>query len=95
VIGTIFDTVYPYASILSPTVNGVQTVTVPPGGATIVELSLPVPGRFVIVDHALSRMEHGLAGYLIAEGPTVPDVYHANADPVVPSTKANPTKMKH
>lgn len=96
VIGTIFDKVYPYASILSPTVNGVQTVTVPPGGATIVELALPVPGRFVIVDHALSRMEHGLAGYLIAEGPAVPDVYHANADTAAtPPAKAATMKMKH
>ena len=96
VIGTVFDKVYPYASIVSPTVNGVQTVSVPPGGATIVELSLPVPGRFVVVDHALSRMEHGLAGYLIAEGADVPEVYHANtgAGSLTP-VKAPPVKMKH
>ena len=40
----------------------------PPGSANIVELGLEVPGRYVLVDHALSRAERGLAGYLIVEG---------------------------
>ena len=39
-----------------------------PGGATIVEFKCEVPGRYVLVDHALSRAERGLAGYLIVEG---------------------------
>ena len=33
----------------------VQTISVPPGSAAIVELETPVPGTFVLVDHALSR----------------------------------------
>jgi nitrite reductase (NO-forming) len=53
----------------------VQTTTVAPGGATAVELSLPVPGRFVLFDHALSRMERGLVGALIVEGTPAPGVY--------------------
>jgi nitrite reductase (NO-forming) len=57
VIGTIFDRVYAAASLTTPPLTGVQTVTVPPGGATAVDLSLPVPGRFVMVDHAL--FSHG------------------------------------
>jgi nitrite reductase (NO-forming) len=80
VIGTIFDRVYPYGGLTSPPLNGIQTVTVPPGGSTIVDLSLPVPGKFVLVDHALSRMEHGLVGYLKVEGPATPDIYHVNTE---------------
>jgi nitrite reductase (NO-forming) len=55
----------------------VQTVSVPPGGATAVDLTLPVPGRYVLVDHALTRMERGLVGVLIVEGPDSPEIYRA------------------
>jgi nitrite reductase (NO-forming) len=53
----------------------VQTVTVPPGGAVAVEVKLDVPGRFLLVDHALSRMEKGLMGIVNVEGPGNPDVF--------------------
>jgi nitrite reductase (NO-forming) len=74
VIGEIFDRVYQAASITSPPLTDVQTVTVPAGGAAIVEFKCEVPGRFVLVDHALSRAERGLAGYLIVEGAENPDI---------------------
>jgi nitrite reductase (NO-forming) len=81
VIGTIFDRVWPFASLMSPPLKGVQTVTVPPGGATVVDISLPVPGKFILVDHALTRMERGLVGTLVVEGSSKPDIFHAdNAD---------------
>ena len=75
VIGTVFSRVYSGASLTSPPLSSVQTVSVPPGGATVVDLSLPVPGRFVLVDHALTRMEHGLVGALLVEGPERPDLF--------------------
>jgi nitrite reductase (NO-forming) len=28
------------------------------------------------VDHALSRLERGLAGFLVVDGPANPDVFH-------------------
>ncbi|GGD37825.1 copper-containing nitrite reductase [Aureimonas glaciei] len=68
VIGEIFDKVYQLGSVTSPPLTDVQTVLVPAGGATIVELKVEVPGRYVLVDHALSRVERGLAGFLIVEG---------------------------
>ena len=58
-----------------------QTTTVPAGGATIVEFKLEVPGRYILVDHALSRLERGLAGFLVAEGPDNPDVLHGDGTP--------------
>ncbi len=68
VIGEIFDRVYEQASLTSDPLTNVQTTTVPPGGATMVEFRLEVPGRYILVDHALSRLERGLAGYLYVEG---------------------------
>ena len=69
VIGEIFDKVYPMASLTSPPLTDVQTITTPPGGASMVEFKLDVPGNYVLVDHALSRVERGLAGILKVDGP--------------------------
>lgn len=74
VIGEIFDRVYDQASLTSPALTNVQTTSVPPGGATMVEFTLQVPGRYILVDHALARLQRGLAGYLIAEGPENPEI---------------------
>jgi nitrite reductase (NO-forming) len=81
VIGEIFDRVYEKASLTSKPLTDVQTTTVPPGGATMVEFKLQVPGRYILVDHALSRMQRGLAGYLIAEGDPNPDVFNGTVSP--------------
>ncbi len=74
VIGEIFDRVYDQASLTSPALTNVQTTLVPPGGATMVEFTLEVPGNYILVDHALARLQRGLAGFLIAEGPENPDI---------------------
>jgi nitrite reductase (NO-forming) len=75
VIGEIFDRVFDQASLTTAPMTDVQTTLVPPGGATMVEFSLEVPGRYILVDHALSRLQRGLAGYLYAEGDPNPDVF--------------------
>jgi len=77
VIGEIFDHVYAMGSVTSPPLTGVQTVSVPPGGATIVDFKIDRGGHYVLVDHALSRAERGLAGYLIVDGPKDDDIMHA------------------
>lgn len=76
VIGEIFDRVYDQASLTSAPLTNVQTTLVPSGGATMVEFSLEVPGKYLLVDHALSRMQRGLAGYLIVEGAEAPDIFN-------------------
>ncbi len=75
VIGEIFDRVYELASLTDSPLIDVQTTLVPPGGATVVEFGLEVPGRYILVDHALSRLERGLAGFLVAEGPDNLEVF--------------------
>ena len=82
VIGEMFDRVYQQASLISPPINGVQTVTVAPGGATVVEFKVDRAGRYVLVDHALSRAERGLAGFLFVDGPKDDDIMHTG-----PATK--------
>jgi hypothetical protein len=59
VIGEIFDKVYNYGSLTSAAATDVQTVSVAPGGATVAEITFEVPGRYLLVDHALSRPSAG------------------------------------
>src|SRR5205814_9408759 len=60
VIGEIFDRVYNMGGVLSEPLRGVQTATVPAGGAAITEFKVDYPGNYILVDHALSRAEPGL-----------------------------------
>ena len=76
VIGEIFDRVYKEAAVGSPPATNVQTTMVPAGGSAIVEFKLDVPGRYILVDHSLSRLERGLAGFLVVEGDANPTVFH-------------------
>jgi nitrite reductase (NO-forming) len=71
-----FERVFDHASLTAPPLTDVQTTTVPPGGATMVEFDLEVPVRYILVDHALARVERGLVGFLFAEGPDNPEVFH-------------------
>jgi len=75
VIGEIFDRVYNLASLTSAPLTDVQTTLVPPGGAVMVEFALQVPGRYLLVDHALSRLERGLVGFLEVTGPDNLEVF--------------------
>lgn len=75
VIGEIFGKIYPMGSVTSGTFKDVQTVTVPPGGAMFADFKLEVPGAYVLVDHALSRVNRGLAGFLNVTGPENPKVF--------------------
>jgi nitrite reductase (NO-forming) len=83
VIGEIFDKVYPMGSATTPVVKDVQTVTVAPGGAVITDLKLEVPGTYVLVDHALSRVNKGLAGFLEVAGPANPTVFKDGSNKTV------------
>jgi nitrite reductase (NO-forming) len=67
VVGGIFDKVYPEGAA-EPQTN-VQTTLVPPGGATMVELKMDVPGTYMIEDHSIARLEKGAMALLTVEGP--------------------------
>lgn len=76
VIGEIFDRVYVEGSLTAPPLTDVQTTMVPTGGAAVVEFKVNVPGRYILVDHSLARLEKGLAGYLYVEGDPQPDIFY-------------------
>lgn len=77
VIGEIFDTVYPEGSLGEGGAvhKNVQTTAVLPGGSTIVEFTVDVPGKFLLVDHALARMNMGAWAVLEVTGDKNPDIY--------------------
>ncbi|HYF22163.1 MAG TPA: copper-containing nitrite reductase [Caulobacteraceae bacterium] len=77
VIGEIFDRVHEHASLETPPLKDVQTVSVAPGGSTMVEFKLDVPGNYILVDHALSRVDRGNAAILAVSGPENPAVFKA------------------
>jgi nitrite reductase (NO-forming) len=81
VIGEIFDKVYTFGGVHTAPLEGIQTVTVPAGGAVIVDFKLEVPGNYTLVDHALSRMERGLVGILSVEGPPNPEIFNGQVMP--------------
>jgi nitrite reductase (NO-forming) len=77
VIGAIFDKVYTEGSMGSSSVQGVnvQTTVVPAGGSAIVEFTPKAPGKYVIVDHALARLNKGAWMTLEVSGEEVKEVY--------------------
>ena len=94
VIGGIFDNAYATGAFTTAPTQDVQTITVPPGGAAVVEMSFPVPGDFVLVDHALVREERGLGGIIHVEGPERPDIFKEGLDPKTAAIVAPPPLAK-
>lgn len=79
-IGEIFDNVYPEASIGSEPHHNVQTTLVPAGGASIVEFKVDVPGKYIVVDHALARLDRGAWGIMTAEGEENKEIFDGVPD---------------
>ncbi len=73
-IGEIFDKVYSEGS-LTTVKRDIQTTLVAPGGATIAEFKVEYPGKYLLVDHALSRAGKGLAAAFEVIGPADPSIY--------------------
>ncbi|HEY1213043.1 MAG TPA: copper-containing nitrite reductase [Bryobacteraceae bacterium] len=75
-VGQIFTHYYQLGSLISPALAGVQTATIPPGGAGIMEIEANVPGSFALMDHAISRMEKGNMAVLQVKGPESSALMH-------------------
>tara|TARA_Y100000310_G_scaffold225672_1_gene227705 strand:+ start:7492 stop:8670 length:1179 start_codon:yes stop_codon:yes gene_type:complete len=73
VIGEIFDTVYPEGG--TPVQHDIQTTVIPAGGATIIEFEVELPGKYILVDHALARLDKGVWGILEVQGEWNDDLY--------------------
>ena len=76
-VGEIFTQYYVLGSLTSPPLTGIQTSSIPPGAAAIVELKASMPGQFAMMDHAMSRMEKGNMAILQVKGPENTALMHA------------------
>lgn len=75
VIGEIFDYVYREGDLISSPGQSIQTTLIPAGGAAMVEFKVDYPGNYVLVDHALSRLDRGAWGVLHVEGEPDPEIF--------------------
>ncbi|PHH65583.1 hypothetical protein CDD81_2018 [Ophiocordyceps australis] len=81
VIGSHFRRVFRDGDVLSPPARCVGTISVPPGGVSIVDLTMVVPGTYTLVDHAIFRIDKGAVGFLNVAGAPRPDVYSSSEPP--------------
>src|SRR5438477_1150915 len=91
VIGQIFDKVYREGDLLSPPARSLQTTLIPAGGSAVVEFTPPVPGTFLLVDHAIFRLHHGAVGSLNVHGQENAEVFQ----PMTPKNMAPMSEDAH
>jgi nitrite reductase (NO-forming) len=76
IIGAIFDNVYPAGAIMNPPLKNIQTTAIAAGSAVMIEFTAEVPGKYLLVDHSLTRaIDKGALAELIIEGPARPELY--------------------
>ena len=67
-IGAIFDNVYQDGAITNPPLKNVQTTIIAPGSAVMIEFTAEVPGKYLLVDHSLTRaIDKGALAELVIE----------------------------
>lgn len=76
VIGEIMDRVYREGDLVSAPARSVQTTLVPAGGATVADIKLDYPGNYMLVDHALARIDRGAWGVLRVTGPADKSIFN-------------------
>lgn len=81
IIGEIFDKVFREGDVVSAPARNVQTTLVPAGGAAAVELHLDYPGNYILVDHALSRLDRGAWGVLHVMGDADSSIFKGDIQP--------------
>jgi len=75
VIGEIFDLVNTEGGTITNQKN-VQTTLVPAGGSAVVEFTVNVPGRFILVDHSIFRaFNKGAIGMIQVKGEENKQIY--------------------
>jgi nitrite reductase (NO-forming) len=78
IIGALFDSLYPDGAILNPPLRNVQTTNIAPGSAVMIEFTAEVPGKYLLVDHSLTRaLDKGALAELLVEGQEQPELYQS------------------
>jgi nitrite reductase (NO-forming) len=73
VVGGIFARLWPEGA--SEVQTNVQTTLVSPGMAVMAELSFDAPGRYMIEDHHITRLEKGAMAEILVGGPERPEIF--------------------
>lgn len=74
-IGEIFDKVYREGDVVSAPAQSLQSTMIPAGAAAIVDFKVEYPGKYVLVDHALARLDRGAWGLLHVTGEADPTIF--------------------
>lgn len=53
----LFQKVWRDSDLMSPPGRFIQTISVPPGGSSVVDVHPVVPGTYTLVDHAIFRLD--------------------------------------
>ena len=76
IIGAIFDSLYQDGAIMNLPLKNVQTTVIAPGSAVMIEFTAEVPGKYLLVDHSLTRaIDKGALAELVIEGTARPELY--------------------
>lgn len=75
VIGEILDSVYREGDLVSPPAQSLQSTLIPAGAAAVLDFKVDYPGKYILVDHALSRLDRGAWGVLHVEGTADPTIF--------------------
>lgn len=76
IVGGVFDKLYPDGAIRNLPLRNVQTTMIAPGSAVMIEFTAEVPGKYLLVDHSLTRsFDKGALAELIIEGKDHPELY--------------------
>lgn len=70
VVGTIFDAVYLDGNPKNK-LEGMQTVSIPPGGGAMVEFTIKEPGKYPFVTHSFGDASKGAVGILEVTDPAM------------------------
>jgi nitrite reductase (NO-forming) len=91
-IGSHWDRVWEDAALLNPPLRGIQTILVPAGGGTVVDLLAQVPMTVVLVDHALARaFDKGAIGQIVIDGDPNPEIFEGFPAPTPAGGSPAPT----
>lgn len=77
IVGEIFTRLYQLGSLSSPPLADIQTASVPPGGAAVLEFAAKTAGKFALMDHAISRMAKGNMAVFDVSGPQNEALMHS------------------
>jgi len=81
VVGEIFTCDYLLGSLTSPPLTSIQTASVPPGAAAVLEFKASIPGQFPMMDHAMARMAKGLMATFEISGAENATLMHPGSAP--------------